>query len=161
MSSIEKKIYFLKEQFVDCKTPDERYHKLIALGRAIPPYPDSLRIPSLQVPGCQSTLYLSSRIEEGKVFFEATSDALISAGLAAVLLWVYSGESPETILTTPPTFLAELAILGSLTPSRSNGLAHIHQRMKRDALQFIHKQLEEKKPFRKPTYCTPNQPDIE
>jgi cysteine desulfuration protein SufE len=137
MSSFSQKILTLCEHFSTCTTADERYRLLIDLGRTLSPYPPSLKTASFQVPGCQSVLYLSSRFEKGKIFFEATADALISAGLAALLIRAYSGESPETVLHEPPTFLAELGILGSLTPSRSNGLAHIHQRMKKDALQAL------------------------
>jgi cysteine desulfuration protein SufE len=53
------------------------------------------------------------------------------------LIAVYNGEAPRTILSTPPSFLQDLGILASLSPTRSNGLAHIHQRIKMDALKFL------------------------
>jgi cysteine desulfuration protein SufE len=137
MKGVEKKIVDIKELFPKALAADERYGRLIALGRRLAPYPEHLKIAANQVQGCQSILYLSSETAGGKLFFTASSDALISAGLAALLILVYSGESPETILNTPPSFLAELGILSSLTLSRSNGLAHIHQRMKQDALKAL------------------------
>ncbi|MBF8262427.1 MAG: putative sufE-like protein [Parachlamydiales bacterium] len=134
--SIEKRIDKIKEMFAT-STPEEKMIRLLDLGRSLPPYPGDQKTTPHLVPGCQSTLYLYSHLENGRVHFEACADALISAGLAALLIYVYSSESPEIILKTPPSFLANLGILDSLTPSRSNGLAHIHQRMKKDSLKFL------------------------
>ncbi len=97
----------------------------------------ALKIPQNIVPGCQSVMYLHSRLEEGRVYFTVGSDALISAGLAALLVNVYNGESPETILKCPPDYIKELNIGASLTPGRANGLHNIHLRMKQDALKFL------------------------
>lgn len=137
MHGIKEKIEGLKKIFPPSTKDDERYLRIIELGRSLAFYPDALKIPKLQVAGCQSVLYLSSSFKDGRIYFEARSDALISAGLAAVLIFVYSGESPAAILKTPPAFLADLGIIGCLTPSRSNGLANIHLRMKKDALSFL------------------------
>lgn len=137
MSGLADKTEELRKIFTPHLTSEERYLRIIDLGRALPPYPDGLKKPDLQVQGCQSLLYLSSTFFEGRLFFQAHADALISAGLAAVLISVYGNEAPEDILRTPPLFLKELGILGSLSPSRSNGLANIHLRMKRDALSVI------------------------
>lgn len=114
-----------------------KYRALIDLGRKLDSYPDSLKTPDRIVKGCQSTLYLSARFEDGKLHFSASCDALISAGLAALLLLAYSGETPESILKSPPAFLAELGIADSLSPNRSNGLYQIHLRMKQDALKHL------------------------
>ena len=94
-------------------------------------------MPENVVPGCQSVMYLRSYMEGGAVFFEAESEALISSGLAALLVCVYSGELPEAILKCPPDYLEELGIRTSLTPNRTNGLYHIHLRMRQDALKFL------------------------
>ena len=89
--------------------------------------------------GCQSQTYLVSEFVmlEGGVktlFFRAESDALISAGLAALLIQVYAGESPDTILTCPPVFLQQLRLDKLLTPNRANGLYSMHVKMKQLAL---------------------------
>ena len=89
------------------------------------------------VQGCQSVMYLRSHMKDGKVFFEVSSEALISAGLAALLVFVYSGEPPEAILKIPATYLQDLGIYASLTPGRSNGLSSLYLRMKQDALKFL------------------------
>jgi len=82
-------------------------------------------------------MYLSAKLENGQIIFEADSDALISRGLAVILLLVYSGETAEAILKCPPTFLDELGIAGSLTPGRANGLFSLHLKMKQEALRLL------------------------
>ncbi len=135
--TFKKKSEELKKKFLSLGSIDARYHALIELGKALPPYPHELKTPNRIVNGCQSILHLSASLKEGKIFFETASDALISAGLAALLLTVYNGEEPETLLTCPPTFLSELGVIGQLSPNRSNGLAHIHLRMKQLAIAFV------------------------
>ena len=126
----------LKKKF-SLLTTDERYQLLIQMGQKLSPFPEEYRTPDRIVPGCQSTLYLLSTLSDGKLYFKAQADALISAGLAALLIAAYSGESPETILTCPPDFITELGITASLSLNRSNGLANIHLRMKQEALKNL------------------------
>lgn len=118
-------------------TKEERYAALIEMGRSLPPFPEELKTADRLVKGCQSILYLAARYEDGKLFFQASADALISKGLAALLIAVYSGESPEAILTCPPGFIAELGLAESLSPNRSNGLAQIHLKMKQEAVKAL------------------------
>ncbi|HEV8052417.1 MAG TPA: SufE family protein [Parachlamydiaceae bacterium] len=129
----------IKNLFSSCPTEEKKYEKIIELGRNLPPFPAQDQTPENFVKGCQSTMYLTSKLDNGKVYFAAESDALISAGLAAILLQAYNGESPETILKCPPTYLEELGISASLTPNRANGLYSIHLRMKQDALKLYMK----------------------
>jgi len=132
-----KKQAALKEIFDACPTQESRYQKIIELGRKLPSLDNAYKTPENIVKGCQSTLYLHSYKDGNTILFEAESDALISGGLAALLIMVYSGESPETVLKCPPTFLEELGISASLTPNRANGLSSLHLRMKQDALKHL------------------------
>ena len=127
----------IKDKFLLLSSMDARYSALIELGKSLDVYTPNLKTPEHIVQGCQSTLYLSATMKEGKLFFQASSDALISAGLAALLLYVYNGETPETILSEPPNFLSEIGIANYLSLNRSNGLAHIHLRMKQLAINFL------------------------
>lgn len=81
-------------------------------------------------------MYLYANLEHGKVHYWAHSEALISAGLAALLIAVYDAEPPEVILQCPPLFLEELGIHQALSPSRANGLSSLFLKMKQEALQF-------------------------
>lgn len=137
--SFKKNCAALRERFEKLSN-EERYDTLIQMGRSLTSLPESEKTPQNIVSGCQSTLYLSATSEHNRLYFKAHSDALISSGLAALLIELYSGELPETILTKPPTVIEELGISSSLSLNRSNGLAQIHLRMKQLALMQFQKQ---------------------
>lgn len=140
----QKKQENVKAIFAGCSSEDEKYQKLIELGRSMAHLDAAFKIPENIVKGCQSTMYLRSHLVGNTVVFEAESDALVSAGLAAILIMVFSGETPETILKCPPSYLDDLGISASLTPNRANGLYSIHLRMKQDALKFLIEQEKKK-----------------
>ena len=127
----------VKALFSACLSAEDKYQKIIELGRQLAPLQAVYKTPENLVRGCQSNLYLHASWMDGKVAFTAAADALISAGLAALLVKVYGGESPEVILKCPPAYLDELGIGASLTPNRANGLYSIHLRMKQEALKFL------------------------
>lgn len=137
MSCLERQTT-LENRFSKILDPRGRYELIIDLGRQLKKASRSeIAFPENLVHGCQSEVYLKSRLENGKVFFEIYSEALISSGLAALLLMIYQGETPETILTCPPTCLEQMGIHASLSPGRSNGLANIHLRMKQESLRHL------------------------
>jgi cysteine desulfuration protein SufE len=127
----------VKLLFEHCATAEKKYEKIIELGKQLPPFPEEAKTPRALVPGCQSRMHLKAELKEGRLVLWAHSDALISAGLAALLLLVYSDEAPEVILSCPPQFLEELHIHQSLSPSRSNGLASLFLKIKQEAMQAI------------------------
>lgn len=135
--TFQKKSAEIRAFFTSLPSQEARYSALIEMGRKLVPIPSDFKTDDRLVPGCQSRLHLISRVDGGLVYFQAASDALISAGLAALLISVYSGETPETILKEPPRFLDDLGIYASLSMNRSNGLANIFLRMKQDALKFL------------------------
>lgn len=127
----------LIQLFASCSSSQKKYEKIIELGRALPPYSDSLKTEDRLVRGCQSQMYLETSLTEGKIHFQCYSEALISAGLAALLIAAYQDEPPEAILSYPPDFLETIGIHAALSPSRSNGLASLFLRMKQSALNFL------------------------
>ena len=128
-ASFEQKISGFKKQF-EPLSPSKKYEYLINLGNNLPAIDSKFKSADTLVHGCQSELYLHTELKLGKVYFSASSDALISKGLAALLITIYNGASPETILSSPPHFLEELGLYASLSPSRSNGISHIYLKMK-------------------------------
>ncbi len=126
----------IKNDFAACPDREALYRKIIAWGKKLPPFDPEWKVESNLVPGCQSLMYLHTRFEEGKLYFAAHSDALISAGLASLLISFYNESTPEEILVNPPTFLKEYGIVSSLTPGRANGLASLYLRIKQSALKW-------------------------
>lgn len=127
----------LQKTFASFSTPEERYNYLLELGKNLPTLPIGSHTPSNLVQGCQSLLYLQTTLIEGRLFFAAYSEALISKGLAALLIELYNGLSPQTLLLNPPSFLESLGLFASLSPARSNGLAQMYLRMKQEALKNL------------------------
>jgi cysteine desulfuration protein SufE len=127
----------IKEIFLACPSEEAKYEKIIALGREQNLLAPEYKVTENLVRGCQSQMYLHSYLSGNTMIFEAESDALISAGLAALLTLVYSGEIPEVILKCPPTYLDELGISSSVSPNRASGLYSVHLRMKQDALKCL------------------------
>jgi sulfur transfer protein SufE len=128
----------LKKLFASCPDRETKYRQLIELGKTLPPLNPAQKKQENLVSGCQSRLYLYADLNEmGNMVFQADSEALISAGLAALLITVYNDELPETVLQCPPAFIDELGILESLSPGRSNGLLSLHLRMKQEAIKYI------------------------
>lgn len=136
-STLDTKISSLKEIFLTSDLPEDKYHLLMDLGKKLPPLDSKYKTEETLVRGCQSILYLHAELRNGLLFFSAATDALISAGLAALLIKAYNGESIETILTKPPHFLQTLGIHSSLSPNRSNGILHIYLKMKQLAITHI------------------------
>jgi len=100
----------------------QRYEYIIELGQSLEGLPDELKDEAHKVPGCQSQVWFYARRENGRIYFEADSDAMIVRGLIALLLRVYSGRTPDEIIATPPTFFEILELGSHLSGSRANGL---------------------------------------
>lgn len=126
-----------KELFADCDSKEKIYQKIIELGKTLPSISDKYKTSAYLVAGCQSNVYLHAELINKKIYFTAYSEALISSGLAAILIYAYQGQPPEAILKVPPTFLQELSISTSLSPGRSNGLASMYRQMQRLVLKFL------------------------
>lgn len=132
-----QKQHAIKEIFSACTTPEARYQKIIEMGRQLPVFNPASRTPANLVPGCQSVMHLETTLTNGKLILNADSEALISKGLAALLIYVYSNESPATIANCPPTFIQEIGLLTTISPARSNGLASLYHKMRQEALKHL------------------------
>lgn len=115
---------------------ESRYKRLIELGKQLPPLDDQKKSEDFRVKGCQSQVWMHAHLNGSKVTFEGDSDALLVRGLVALLLRVYSGQTPDDILATPPDFVREIGLEGKLSPSRANGLFSMIKQMKYYAMAF-------------------------
>ena len=114
----------------------ERYKYIIKLGSKLPQLDSSKKIEHNIVKGCQSQVWLHAEFSEGKIIFEADSDAAITKGLVALMVHLYSHQSPNAILATEPTFITEIGMNEHLSPTRDNGLASMVKQMKIYAVAF-------------------------
>lgn len=124
------------KEFEDLQDWDDKYAHIIKLGRNLEDYPEEFRTEKFKVNGCQSQVWIHSSAKDGKVFFEADSDAMIVKGLIAILLRVYSGHKPSEIITSSPEFLQKIGIDNHLSPTRKNGLGAMMKQIQMYALAF-------------------------
>lgn len=114
----------------------ERYKHLIALGRDLDELDEQYKREENLVRGCQSQVWLYTSLNDGKIIFEADSDAAITKGLVALMVRFYSGRSPDEILQTNPVFIKKIGLQEHLSPTRSNGLASMIKQMKIYAMAY-------------------------
>jgi cysteine desulfuration protein SufE len=128
----------LIEEFKSLPSWEERYQKIIALGKELKPYPEKFRTDDNKVKGCQSQVWLLAELDASRkiIHLYADSDALIVKGLVALLLQIYSDKSPQEILEIQPDFIRELGFESNLSPSRTNGLQSMIKQIKYYALAF-------------------------
>lgn len=112
----------LAEEFALFDNWVDRYQYIIDLGRQLPPFPEAERIEERKVRGCQSQVWLITRVRGDCLEFQAISDSAIVSGLIAILMRIYSGRPAREILETPPGFIKAIGLDEHLSPTRSNGL---------------------------------------
>ena len=114
----------------------DRYQLLIDLGNEQEPLPEEYKTDNNLIEGCQSRVWLHAEVADGKVIFRAESDALIVKGIVALLIKVYSGHTPDEILSSEPYFVEVIGLKEHLSPTRSNGLVAMIKQMRLYALAF-------------------------
>ena len=112
----------------------DKYEYLIELGKALKDYPEEARTEDRLIKGCQSRVWLDYSVEDGKIVFNADSDAIITKGIVALLVRVMSGRSAEEVATMELYFIDEIGLGENLSPTRSNGLRAMVKQMKLSAL---------------------------
>jgi cysteine desulfuration protein SufE len=133
----------IRENFELLEDWDDRYRYVIELGRTLEPMPEAEHSAANKVQGCASQVWLSKKVERGNVGeaslkYLGDSDAHIVRGLIAILLIIYSGHTPQQILSTDAiaTF-NEFGFREHLTPQRSNGLRAMVERIRADAREAL------------------------
>ena len=101
----------------------DKYEYLISLGKELEPFDDSLKTDERLIKGCQSRVWLDCREEDGRLFFKADSDAIITKGIISLLIGIYSGRTKEEIAGDDFDFVERIGLRENLSPTRSNGLA--------------------------------------
>ncbi len=121
----------------------DKYNYLIELGSALQPIDPEQRTERYAINGCQSRVWLVARQDDqGRVWFTADSDAIITKGIISLLVEVLNGRTPREILDTDLYFIDRIGLRENLSPTRANGLAAMVKQMKMYALAFDAKKVE-------------------
>ena len=114
----------------------QRYEYMIELGKSIDLIDPSKKIDSNLIKGCQSKLWLDAELKNDKLIFKADSEAIITKGIAAVLLRVFSNQRPKDILDADIDFIDKIGLKEHLSPTRANGLVSMLKQIKYYALAY-------------------------
>lgn len=114
----------------------QRYEYLIELGKSLPLIEDKYKIDDYTIKGCQSKVWLFAELREGKVIYTADSDAVITKGIVALLIRVFSNQAPKDIVKADTVFIDQIGLKEHLSPTRANGLVSMIEQMKRYALVY-------------------------
>lgn len=114
----------------------DKYSLLIDLGNELPPFPEEERTEKNLIDGCQSKVWFTAKMQDGKVVFEGDSDAILVKGIVALLIRCLSNHTPQEILNTDLYFIERINLREHLSPTRNNGLLAMLKQMRNYALVF-------------------------
>ena len=114
----------------------DKYALLIDLGNSLPPIEEKYKTNENLIEGCQSRVWLQADYRDGRIWFEAESDAIIVKGIVSLLVRVLSGRTPDEILNADLYFIDRIGLTEHLSPTRSNGLLAMVKQMHMYALAF-------------------------
>ena len=123
----------------------DKYALLIELGNSLSPLNEQFKVESNLIEGCQSREWLKAEYRDGKVLYQAESDAVIVKGIVSLLIKVLSGHTPREILDTHLYFIEQIGLTEHLSPTRSNGLLAMVKQMRLYAMVFKAQEDEQKK----------------
>jgi len=119
----------------------DKYNYLIDIGKSIPLIDETQKTDANLITGCQSRVWLNSEYKDGIIQFTADSDAVITKGIANLLIRVFSGHTPAEIIDAETTFLDKLGLKEHLSPTRSNGLLSMVKQIKMYAYAYQLKEM--------------------
>lgn len=114
----------------------DRYSLIIEMGNTLPAMSEEKKTPQNIIEGCQSRVWITAEMRDGKVHFEGESDAIIVRGIVSLLLKVLNNQSPRDIVESELYFIKEIGLQEHLSPTRSNGLVSMLRQMKLFAATF-------------------------
>ena len=114
----------------------DKYALLIDLGNSLPPIEEKYKTNENLIEGCQSRVWLQADYRDGRIWFDAESDAIIVKGIVSLLVRVLSGRTPDEILNADLYFIDRIGLTEHLSPTRSNGLVAMVKQMRMYALAF-------------------------
>jgi len=112
----------------------ERYEYIIDLGKSLPLIDEENKLDENLIKGCQSKVWMFSEVADDKVVFTADSDAILTKGIVALLLRVFSDQTPQAIIDADTSFIDEIGLKEHLSPTRANGLVSMVKQIKMYAI---------------------------
>ena len=129
--SLEEKKQQVIEDFSLFEEWLDKYEYLIELGKGLEPFPEEKKTEDRLIKGCQSRVWLDVEERDGRLFFTADSDAIITKGIISLLIGVYSGRTREEIAGDDFGFVSEIGLKENLSPTRANGLVSMIETIKK------------------------------
>ena len=114
----------------------ERYEYMIELGKSLPIIDQNSKTEDNLIKGCQSKVWVDAKLENDKIVFSADSDAIITKGIIAILIRVFSNQTPKAILEADTNFIDEIGLKEHLSPTRANGLVSMIKQLKMYAVAY-------------------------
>ena len=137
--TLEEKKQAVIEEFSMYDEWLDKYEYLIELGKALEAYPEEEKTEEKLIKGCQSRVWLDYELKDGKLYFRADSDAIITKGIISLLISVYSGRSPQEIANDDFAFVDQIGLRENLSPTRANGLVSMIETIKKAAEEMADK----------------------
>jgi cysteine desulfuration protein SufE len=114
----------------------DKYEYIIEMGKKLPVLDEKYKVEENKIKGCQSNVWLHTELKDGKINFEADSDAIIVKGLISMLVRVLSGHTPDEVFSADLYFIEKIGMTQHLAQTRSNGLLSMVKQMKFYALAY-------------------------
>ena len=124
------------EEFSMFEDWEERYQYMIDLGKTLPLIDSQYKTEDHIIKGCQSKVWVHADLEGDKVVFTADSDAIITKGIIAILIRVFSNQQPQTIIEANTKFIDDIGLKEHLSPTRANGLVSMIKQIKMYAIAY-------------------------
>lgn len=115
----------------------DKYEYIIEIGKSLKEYPEDKKTDDKLVKGCQSRVWIDFDIRDGKIFFNADSDAIITKGIISLLVRIYSGRTPQEILSSDFSVVEKIGLKENLSPTRANGLVSMIQMIREIAARNV------------------------
>ena len=115
----------------------DKYEYLIDLGKNLEPYPEEARTEDKLIKGCQSRVWLDAHMQDGRLWFKADSDAIITKGIISLLISVFSGRTPAEIVADDFSFIERIGLKENLSPTRANGLVSMIETIRKTAEENV------------------------
>ena len=114
----------------------QRYEYMIELGKSLPVIEEKYKIDENLIKGCQSKVWVHAELDGDKLVFTADSDAIITKGIVAILIRVFSNQHPSEIIEADTAFIDEIGLKEHLSPTRANGLVSMIKQLKMYAVAY-------------------------